>query len=128
MREINAHRFAGPASKYLHVEAMDEPNETGASHVYEITGFGEIRAAGFLPGVCRLIFQKGSLQDMSTNNGITEATLLAVVLDRLKGFQAGPAPCRENAIIITKLEEALHWIEHRVRDRSIRGVQGTLQP
>lgn len=34
-------------------------------------------------------------------------------------------PCRENALVITKLEEALHWLEHRKKDRQTRFVEGT---
>lgn len=33
-------------------------------------------------------------------------------------------PCRENAITITKLEEALMWQEKRTKDRVERGVEG----
>lgn len=34
-------------------------------------------------------------------------------------------PCRENALAVTKLEEALHWLEHRRKERERRGVEGT---
>lgn len=33
-------------------------------------------------------------------------------------------PCRENALTITKLEEAIHWQEARTRDRQRRDVEG----
>ena len=33
-------------------------------------------------------------------------------------------PCRENALTITKLDEALHWQTARTRDRFIRSVEG----
>lgn len=33
-------------------------------------------------------------------------------------------PCRENAITITKLEEALLWQRHRTVNREARGVEG----
>ena len=33
-------------------------------------------------------------------------------------------PCRENSLIITKLEEALHWSLHRKANREKRGVEG----
>jgi hypothetical protein len=33
-------------------------------------------------------------------------------------------PCRENSFTITKLEEALHWLNHRKTDRIGRGVEG----
>ena len=33
-------------------------------------------------------------------------------------------PCRENALTITKIEEAIHWQEARTKNRIIRGVEG----
>ena len=33
-------------------------------------------------------------------------------------------PCRENALTITKIEEAIHWQEARTRDRQKRSVEG----
>ena len=33
-------------------------------------------------------------------------------------------PCRENALTITKIEEAIHWQEARTRNRTKRGVEG----
>lgn len=33
-------------------------------------------------------------------------------------------PCRENALTITKLEEAIHWQEARTKDRERRSVEG----
>lgn len=33
-------------------------------------------------------------------------------------------PCRQNSLAITKLEEALHWLNDRRNDRSKRGVEG----
>jgi len=33
-------------------------------------------------------------------------------------------PCRENALTITKIEEALHWQTARTRDRVDRSVEG----
>ena len=34
-------------------------------------------------------------------------------------------PCRENAVTITKLDEALMWQEKRTKDREARKVEGT---
>ncbi|MCK5139395.1 MAG: hypothetical protein KAQ85_06100 [Thermodesulfovibrionia bacterium] len=36
-------------------------------------------------------------------------------------------PCRENAMTITKLDEALMWQQKRTEDRETRGVEGTSQ-
>lgn len=33
-------------------------------------------------------------------------------------------PCRENALTITKIEEAIHWQEARTKDRIRRSVEG----
>jgi len=33
-------------------------------------------------------------------------------------------PCRENAMVITKLDEALMWSKKRKEDREARGVEG----
>lgn len=34
-------------------------------------------------------------------------------------------PCRENALAITKLEEAMMWLEKRRQNRVVQGVEGT---
>lgn len=34
-------------------------------------------------------------------------------------------PCRENALTITKIEEAIHWQEARTKDRLKRAVEGS---
>lgn len=54
--------------------------------------------------------------------GLTNEALLAVVIDRLRGFQEGPLRCRENAVALTKIEEAMHWLHARTLDRIRRGV------
>ena len=46
-------------------------------------------------------------------------------LARLENFQSGALKCRENALAITHLQEARHWLEHRMHDRDNRGVLGT---
>lgn len=50
---------------------------------------------------------------------------------RLEFYQkasGGKFACRENAIAITKLEEALHWLYARRMDREKREVQGLHKP
>jgi hypothetical protein len=58
-------------------------------------------------------------------NGCHQEDLLAIVIDRLRSFQAGPFACRENALALTKIEEAMHWLNHRTSERKNRGVEGT---
>lgn len=59
-------------------------------------------------------------------DGTTNEEVLKVLIDRMNSMQM-KAPCRENSIVITKLEECLMWLEKRTRDRQARGVEGTPQ-
>ena len=58
-------------------------------------------------------------------NGISGEALLAIVEDRLIGFQSGGYACRENAVALTKVQEAIMWLQKRTLDRMRRGVEGT---
>jgi hypothetical protein len=69
-------------------------------------------------------FQNGPINEHGVN-GISQEALLAVVIDRLRSFQAGPYACRENATALTKCEEALMWLKLRTQRRIDRGVEGT---
>jgi hypothetical protein len=57
------------------------------------------------------------------NDGTTNEDLLEVLIDRMNYLQ-NKFPCRENAIAITKLDEALLWLEKRTNDRKKRQVEG----
>jgi len=63
----------------------------------------------------------GTLHTVS--DGTTNEEVLAVLIDRMK-FLQDSFPCRENAIVITKLEECLMWLNKRTADRKERGVEG----
>ena len=62
-------------------------------------------------------------EDGTFENGTTLEELLRVGIDRLtllnKNFS-----CEENEIAITKMKEALMWLEERTEDREKRGVEG----
>jgi hypothetical protein len=70
-------------------------------------------------------FQQGTLPEVG-HNGTTNEAVLAAVIHRVK-FLNGKFPCRENALAITKLEEAKMWLEERTRNRVARGVEGKHQ-
>lgn len=118
-KEITDHKISKLNREHITVRSIDEIDTDGAHHVYEII------AATPETIVSRTIvaFQKGGLAEAGIN-GITDQALLAVVIDRLRGFQSGPFPSRENALAITKLEEALLWMSKRYADRAARGVEG----
>lgn len=65
-------------------------------------------------------------QDGSTEEGTTLEEMIRVTADRLKILN-NAFPCRENSLALTKLEEALHWLQARTADRVARGVEGTHQ-
>jgi hypothetical protein len=71
-----------------------------------------------------ILFQNGPIPEKGTN-GVTHEALLAILVDRMQGFQKGQYACRENAIALTHLEEALMWLQKRTRERVARGVEGT---
>lgn len=72
-------------------------------------------------------FQHGPRHESGSKPGALDPALVAVLLDRYRAFQAGPFACRENALVITKLEEALHWMSARARARTQQGVLGKNQ-
>lgn len=115
MRSIEIHRGSDLNQK-LFIGA-DEAGPWGASNRYRI---GDITATG---SILEINFQKGAMKDVGFN-GISDEALMAIVIDRLRGFQRGPFSCRENAIALTKMEEALHWLNARTKDRMERGVEG----
>lgn len=119
MRTITDHKLNG-LNDALVVAALDDPGQGGANHQYTVTlGHGVTVS-------CDIRFQNGPIQEAGVN-GISNEALLAITIDRLRSFQAGPFACRENAIALTKLEEGLMWLQKRTRDRLARGVEGTNQ-
>lgn len=125
MRELTHHKLNG-LNDALRIEVLDEPGQGNACHVYGITS-DEPRNADTPPAVmCPIRFQNGPIAECGVN-GISNEALLAIVIDRLQGFQAGQFACRENAIALTKIQEAMHWLQHRTRERLARGVEGTNQ-
>ena len=74
----------------------------------------------------KIKFQEGPIKEYGIN-GCHNEDLIAIVIDRLQNFQESSFACRENAIAITKLEEALLWLGKRTQDRRNKGIEGTSQ-
>jgi hypothetical protein len=123
MRKITDHKLNG-LNDALEITVLDEPGQGGACHEYEIDQIGGAPDSG---GTKTLIkFQNGPIKETGVN-GISGEALIAIVIDRLRSFQAGPYACRDNAVALTRLEESLMWLQKRTRDRLARGVEGTNQ-
>ncbi len=60
---------------------------------------------------------------ITINEGTTNEEVLVMLIDRMNYLQA-KFPCRENALVITKLEESLMWLLKRTEDRIKRNVEG----
>ena len=103
------------------VYAVDEPGNGGANHLYAVH-----YPLNDDSGLCLEInFQNGARNNPDSLPGVLDTDLLEIVRDRLKGFQRGDFPCRENACALTHIEEALMWLNRRVEDRAERNVLGT---
>lgn len=68
-------------------------------------------------------FQEGPIKEVGVNGCQTE-DVLELLINRISSFQSGGFPCRENALALTKLQEARMWLEERTRDRTRREVEG----
>lgn len=122
MRELKDHIVEGDLPQnQLKIEVADEPGVGGANHVYEIRLMSEPR---IVYGLVK--FQNGPIQEAGIN-GITHEVLLAIVIDRLRSFQAGPFPSNDNAIALEHCEFALKYLQKRTMERLARGVEGKTQ-
>ena len=107
--------------KYTTVTAVDEPGQGNANHKYEIkwdpnnNGYIATQAIGF---------QDGPIKEFGVN-GVTNEDLLAIVIDRMRGFQSGDYACDSNQHALAHLENALAAMLERTSEREARGVEGT---
>ena len=95
--------------EYIVVAAPAEGEEIGLDNLY-----------------AKVKFQEGPIKENGVN-GCHNEDLIAIVIDRLQCLNQDDFKCRENSIAITKLEEALMWLNKRTLDRRSRGVEGTSQ-
>lgn len=118
MKNITHHHDGHGLNESIELYAADERDPKGgnASHHYQ----AEIKHVHGLDTVLSVQFQHGARDALGSIPGATDA----VVLDRYEGFQSGPHACRENALVVTKLQEAIHWMKHRADERARRGVLG----
>lgn len=86
-------------------------------------------AGGTVRGVGLSIdWQDGPLgrgNDRKEPNGAFVETVIAAALQRIEHYQTLQFKCRENALAITKLEEALHWLHARTSRREQENTEGT---
>lgn len=84
---------------------------------------------GFVSGTgISITWQNGPLgrgEERLAPNGAFVEGVIQAALQRLEHYQETKFKCRENSLAITKLKEALHWLESRTAKREARQVEGT---
>ena len=70
----------------------------------------------------KVVFYKLN-EDGTSESGTTLEEMLKVSIERLNDLN-GRFSCRENSIAITKMQEALMWLNKRTEDRKNRDVEG----
>lgn len=99
----------------INIEVNQAPSVTSKvfcldpAHIYEVSGNQLIKFIKRVDG--ELLWE-----------GTTNEELLTVLIDRTKALDE-KFPCRENAMAITKLEEALLWFNERTAKRIAQGVE-----
>jgi hypothetical protein len=127
-RELTSHKVNG-LNEALKILVVDEPGSGGANHHYQITLPAEMtNGKKYLSAMepCDIQFQNGPIGEVGPN-GISNESLLAIVEDRLKGFQSGPFANSYNQAALDHVSAAMSWLRERTAERVARGVEGTLQ-
>ena len=131
MRTITDHIVDGDSANHqITISVLDEPGQGGACHLYQIHGFdtesnvSKMEVAGLHPKIATVLFQNGPIKEVGVN-GVTQEALLAIVIDRLRSFQAGPFACQANAEALAFCDDALKQLQIRTVERIKRGVEGT---
>jgi hypothetical protein len=104
------------------VYAIGEVGKGNAYHHYTIV---KHNSRLFDDVIADVNFQDGARNAENSVDGVLDCDLLEIVRDRLKGFQSGAFATEYNEHALKAVEEALTWMNKRVKDRAARGVLGT---
>ena len=110
-------------TKYTTVYYDEDSINFNAPHHFMVTKT-EKNEEGQRELLSDIYFQCGPIKEHGVN-GVNNEDLIAMVIMRLQCFQNSDYNCRENALAITKLEEALLWLRARTMGREKRNVEGT---
>ena len=105
---------------HVRVSAHDGPGSGGASHRYRVEAVDP--DSGFI-NVLEVRFQEGPIKEVGIN-GVSDTALLAVLIDRLEGFESGRYACQENEAALLNLQEAMLFMNQRTLNRLDRDVEG----
>lgn len=102
---------------------MFRPDGSMHYHIFE----KEIRPHNFIyvrndVNSISFTIQKGPIKENGVN-GCQVDTIIETAKVMIEGLNK-QFPCRENSMVVTKLDEALLWLQKRKMDREKRGVEG----
>ena len=120
-REITTHKIDG-LPEPLRILVADEPGQGYACHEYRISWGNSAQDLG-ADNPMIIKFQNGPISESGVN-GLSNESLLAIVLDRLEGFQSGPFACKENQHALEAVREAMAALHFRTAERLLRRVEG----
>lgn len=119
LRQVTSHKVNGLNEK-LDIDVLSEPGEGGASQWYRVVNKDTQQV------MCDLQFQVGNPNEIGVN-GISNEVLLAIVSDRLTGFQSGRFRSDFGDLALNKLNQCIRALRRRTQERASRGVEGTTQ-
>jgi len=120
VRILNPQIYTPSGSKErLHI-LVGPPGDGGAPHDYAV----QFKPFDGPPQQHLIAFQKGLPSEVGTT-GLTNEALLAIVADRLEGFQQGPFACSENGFALSFVRDALTALHTRTANRLKRGVESS---
>lgn len=108
-----------PNNAPTNVAALDDrdPKAGNASHAYGIQ-YGGPKEVLHVP------FQHGPRGVTGSTPGVFDDDLLAIIEDRMAGFQSGPFACEENQSALDHIKAAREALGLRVARRIAQGVLG----
>lgn len=125
MKRITSHHDGHGRMEKLVVLATDEPaTEPPGNSSHHRYSFRYGSEDG--PEVGYIQFQRGPFESEGSTPGTLSNAVLAMMIDHMKGFLAGPLADRYTAIAVTKLEEASWALRARADERAARGVLGSM--
>lgn len=127
---LDAEKEVGTLFGVLKAQAGDMivRRQDGTLEVYKVGTFAEIfELATDTRSFINIQFQEGPIHEKGVNGAKIEDVIL-LLEERLKMLNVAPYICRENAIALTKLQEARLWLQERTVQRTARQVEGTCKP
>lgn len=121
--DVITHHDGHGLAEAIEIRWLDDVGPGGAHHRYQFV----VNDGGQQTEVGLIQFQQGPRNEPGSTPGVIGVAVIAMLVDQLEAFQAGPYSSRENALAITKLQEAMFWLRERADNRARRGVLGTYQ-